>query len=138
MLTEIEWWGGLLFIWIAICYRLSYREYRAVGGSSLSFVVFNLAFLCSGVVLALYFYPLESGPWNLLYLAALALGIVTCALMMFWPAADTGEDEETDDDADDEEVGAVLGALAGAILFFPLLASLVLGLMKSIDLVGTL
>ena len=38
MLTEIEWWGGLLFIWIAICYRVAYKDYMNAGKLSPMFL----------------------------------------------------------------------------------------------------
>ena len=131
MLTEIEWWGGLLFIWIAICYRIAYKEYMAGGKVSLMFLTFNLAFLSTGIVLALYFYALEGGS-GLFYIGALAIAIVSCGLMVFWPASEEDAKEA------EEELGKVVSALAGIILFFPLLTSLVLGLVKSIGIFGTL
>ena len=136
MLTEIEWWGGLLFIWIAICYRLAYREYLGSGGFSLSFTVFNLAFLCTGFILALYFYRLDGGIIGLAYLGVLVLGIVACGLAVFWPADESGDGGDEDDE--EEEIGPVASALAGVILFFPLLVSLLLGLFKSVEIIGSL
>ncbi len=140
MLTEIEWWGGLLFIWIAICYRLAYREYLGSGGFSLSFTVFNLAFLCTGFILALYFYRLDGGIIGLAYLGVLVLGIVACGLAVFWPADESGDAAAGggDEDDEEEEIGPVASALAGVILFFPLLVSLLLGLFKSVEIIGSL
>ena len=132
MLTEIEWWGGLLFIWIAICYRVAYKDYMAAGKLNPMFLVFNLFFLTAGFVLALYFYALDSATVKLVYLGVLALGIVSGGLAMFWPA---GEEEQK---AAEEELGAVVSTLAGVILFLPLLVSLVLGLVKSVSLMGSL
>ena len=132
MLTEIEWWGGLLFIWIAICYRLAYKDYLNAGKLSPMFLVFNMFFVTTGFVLALYFYALESGGVKLIYLGVLAAGLVSAGLAMFWPA------DEEEQKAVEEEIGPVVSALAGVILFFPLLISLLLGLIKSVTLIGTL
>ena len=132
MLTEIEWWGGLLFIWIAICYRVAYKDYMNAGKLSPMFLVFNLFFVATGIVLALYFYALESGGIKIVYLAVLAVGLVSAGLAMFWPA------DEEDQQAAEEELGPIVSALAGVILFLPLLISLLLGLVKSFTLIGSL
>ena len=131
MLTEIEWWGGLLFIWIAICYRIAYKEYMAGGKFSPMFLTYNIAFLSTGIVLALYFYALQ-GSAGLFYLGTLALAIVSCGMMVFWPAPEEEQKEV------EEELGKAVSMLAGVILFFPLLTSLALGLVKSIGLFGSL
>ena len=132
MLTEIEWWGGILTIWFVVCYLATYAAFKGKSKLSLSFIVSNLAFLCCVFVLALFFYPLESAFARQFYLALLAGGIVFTALMFLLPDDDEQQAEEDDDEAAGSEW------LGIAILFFPFGISILLGLYKSYPLVGAL
>lgn len=141
MLTEIEWWGGVLFLWFAGCYWLTQKEYDPETKLSVDYLAFNIAFLSSAAVLALYFYTLESEVYQQLYIATLGVGLLSTLLMLFWPESKSANEEEkvqsekkTDEAAEEEEeVGPIFEFFGQLIFLFPVLVSLALGLYKSVD-----
>lgn len=136
MLTEIEWWGGILFIWFVLCYLLAHKEYP--NKWSVDYFSFNIAFVAAAFILALYFYPLESPTSQYLYLAVLAIGLLASILMFFWPESEEAKATLNEKSDDDEEIGAFWETLGQIIFFFPVVASLALGLYKSIDIINSL
>ncbi len=136
MLTEIEWWGGIIFIWWAFSYWFVFKEWTVE--MSVSFISMNLSYILSAFVLALYFYPLESIDIKYAYLIVLAIAIVSILLMFFWPDTNKSLEEEgknesddselNDDDSSDELIGQVF-------LFSPMVIGCLLALFKSLDLI---
>eukprot|EP01034_Spumella_vulgaris_P040076 gene40076-49560_t len=59
MLTEIEWWGGVLFIVGAVVYRMAIGALDKDAGFDANRLLSHVFFLAPAVVLAGYFYPLE-------------------------------------------------------------------------------
>ncbi len=75
MLTEIEWWGGLLYLCGALAYWITYKE---IGMKwALDYIGFHLAFLTSAVLLALYFYELNSPLLQKLYVGLTVMALVS-------------------------------------------------------------
>lgn len=133
MLTEIEWWGGLLFIWGV----LNYRGLLSGGATHRSCLII---FLFPGVLLALYFYPLASPIMRYSYLASLAVAILGLLYMQFWPDSEDKELEQTGgDNADEEEPDDSKFELLGQIIIFtpPVIACL-LGSIKSFGIAQNL
>lgn len=131
MLTEIEWWGGILFIWFVICYKMVCGEQEKK--LSVDFFAFNFSFISSAAVLALYFYPLETPVLKQIYLILLIIALFSTLLMLFWP-----ESEQESSDKDDEEIGLFYEILGQSIFFFPVFASFGLGVYKSRHIVDAL
>ena len=131
MLTEIEWWGGFLFLWLALSFWALFVAVRWVK-YGFQFVYSVGAVLFPGIVLALYFYPLESLTSKYIYLGSYALGLLFTLLLAFWPesdddavVADITEDEE------EEEGGETLGVI---VLILPMAIALALGATKVLQI----
>jgi hypothetical protein len=135
MLTEIEWWGGLLFLWWAACYWLTVESNE--GGITVDGIMSHVAFTLSAVVLALYFYPLEGTLTKQLYVGSLVIGVVALIIVFVWPGSDESDadGEKTAGEDEDEDKYAWLGYLVFA---FPMIVSFSLGLVKSMDIVKAL
>ena len=106
MLTEIEWWGGLLLIWLSLSiytFYLGYKEDRQKIG--IDVLASYVAFVCAAGVFALYFYPLESLLFQKIYAAVIVIGILMLLIMNVWPSPE-GETQEIDD-TEDEEIGLI-------------------------------
>jgi predicted permease len=132
MLTEIAWWGGLIFLWWAFCYWFLVKEWDEK--RDLSFFSMHASFIFSAIILALYFYPLQSPGMQYFYLGSLGVAIIATLLMIFFPESeqDTEEEQqaETSNETDEEDETA-LELLAQVILFSPLIIACLLGLFKS-------
>ena len=124
MLTEIEWWGGLLTLWFVAGYMATLSVYKGKSKLNLTYVVCNLAFVSSILVLALYFYPLESVFAKLLYAAILLVGLLSTIAMSVIP-------EDGIDEPEEEEISTLTSY---AILLTPFVISLALGLFKSVGI----
>lgn len=137
MLTNIEWWGGILIIWSVICYWMGRTETE--NKLTVDYLAYNTAIMSSILIVAFYFYPLVSQTMKLFYLAMVAISTVTVLLATFWPATEdtatsSKESAEQAGEDDEEELGAFYEILGQAIVLFPLFASLGLGIYKSIEL----
>ncbi len=122
MLTEIEWWGGLIFVWAAAFYRIAYSDIIKNGWLARDCISMHLAYLCSAAVLALYFYPL-SGVMPTVYLVLLIVGLVAFALSIVW---------EPDDIETAEGSSFVVDVIiGGGALFGPMIIAFILGAVKS-------
>lgn len=126
MLTQIEWWGGLLIIWMVLCYKLLYKGLSRDEKLGLEFVSSSLAYCCASGVLALFFYSLESDAIQVGYAVALGIGLVSFIVMLLAPYIQK-EDSVTAEEESDEEVGRGYEIAGQAILFIPLVVSLGLG-----------
>jgi hypothetical protein len=82
MLTEIEWWGGLLFVVGAVVYRMTIGALDKDTGFDANRLISHLFFLAPAVVLAGYFYPLDRPALRYGYLAALAVALLAVAAIM--------------------------------------------------------
>ena len=106
---------------------------------ALDYIGFHLAFLTSAVLLALYFYELDSPLLQKLYVGLTAMALVSILLMWFWPSSDEepSADSLHEDAADkkaDEEPGLLTIIIGNLVLCGPLLATVVLGALKSYGL----
>lgn len=148
MLTEISWWGGLLFLWFAMSYTFVKNEFNKEDSRvSAEKIIFNLTFACSAIILALYFYPLESILMQQGYLASVTLALLSLILMFAWPDSDKGEgeelaakkkDNEQPKEEDEEELGLIYELLGQGILLLPIIISIALGAYKSLEFVTEL
>ncbi|CAA0096714.1 Uncharacterised protein [BD1-7 clade bacterium] len=130
MLTEIEWWGGLLFIWMAWCFSMLFENNESQTKIDVSSVATMVTFLCAAIVLALYFYPLTDPVMKKSYLAVSALGIFSLIVMFLWPEKDDGlPDKEVDSDLqnDIENEEDSLLWLGHLIILFPVCVALSIG-----------
>jgi hypothetical protein len=132
MLTEIEWWGGLLFIWLGFLYYWVGKAYKEE--SMLAFMVATVAFIASAIVLALFFYPLDTPTIRYVYVGAIGLGIPVAIVMFWWPDAEE-EDSETpgEKDAEEDEEGDSKGLeiAANLLLYTPVVITFGLGIYKA-------
>lgn len=84
MLTEIEWWGGLIFVWLGLCYWSIYATCKE-HSFDLDILMTHICFLVSGSLLAMFFYELSSNLFQNIYVGLLLFAIITFLLMMFLP-----------------------------------------------------
>lgn len=95
MLTEIEWWGGVLFIVGAVVYRMAIGALDKGAGFDANRLLSHVFFLAPAVVLAGYFYPLERPGLRYAYLGVLAvalLAMVSTLGMEIWDNAKTAQE----------------------------------------------
>ena len=110
MLTEISWWGGLVFLWWAITYRMVLHGRSPF--TSVSIFATYLVFAAVAVLLALYFYPLTQTWLQYAYMGCLALAVLAFLVAMFWPETDEEDEEE------EEESGYSGWTLVGNIVLY--------------------
>lgn len=110
MLTEISWWGGLLFLWWAVTYRIALHSRSPF--TSVSIFATYLVFAAVAVLLALYFYPLTQTWLQYAYMGCLALAVLAFLVAMFWPETDEEDEEE------EEESGYSGWTLVGNIVLY--------------------
>ena len=131
MLTQIEWWGGLIFVVGALTYRMVMgaleTEDEGIPWYRLQMHAF---YLLPAVVLAGYFYPLERTALQYAYLAVLAASLVMVLVMLAQElTGDTSEDEAPPAEAEASDGWAsVLGAV---VLYSPVLVACGLGCTKA-------
>ncbi len=131
MLTQIEWWGGLIFVVGALTYRMVMgaleTEDEGIPWYRLQMHAF---YLLPAVVLAGYFYPLERMALQYAYLAVLGASLVMVLVMLAQELmGDTSEDEAPAAEAEASDGWAsVLGAV---VLYSPVLVACGLGCTKA-------
>ncbi len=135
MLTEIEWWGGLLFIWGA----LSYRGLATVGLEEVGMARALLAralYLSVGLVLVLFFYPLSADWARHGYMAATALAVLLALGFSIFAYGWTEDEEDVAELEEDAQGATGLGwTVAGHfVLLGPLLIGLILAGWKTYGL----
>lgn len=113
MLTEISWWGGLLFLWWAVTYRMALHSRSPF--TSVSIFATYLVFAAVAVLLALYFYPLTQTWLQYAYMGCLGLAVLAFLVAMFWPETDEEDDE---DEEEEEESGYSGWTLVGSIVLY--------------------
>ncbi|CAN7484156.1 hypothetical protein [Acidovorax sp. LjRoot194] len=94
MLTNIEWWGGLIFVLGAITYRLVMGALdKKEEGIHWYRGLMHAFFLLPAVVLAGYFYPLPRTEWQYGYLGVLAASLVVVMVMLVQEITGDGPEE---------------------------------------------
>lgn len=105
-------------------------------------IVLHLCFLTAAVALAMYFYPLESNVLKYVYLSVVGLSALSLLLAFVIPESEgSGEDDEEDaeeEDNEEEEDSPLFNVLGEAILLFPVGIAVLLGGLKSYQLIQDL
>jgi hypothetical protein len=132
MLTEIEWWGGLIFLWWAGSYWFVIQATKGV--YNLDAIMSHVSYILSAVVLAFYFYPLENALVKQLYIGSIVTGLIALTMVLFLPGSDesdTDEQNSTSETEDDKDY-----TMLGNLLFTaPLVTIFILGAFKSYTLI---
>lgn len=94
MLTQIEWWGGLIFVLGAAAYRLVMgATEKSDEGISWYRGFMHAFFVLPAMVLAAYFYPLHSAWLQYAYLGVLGASLLIVAAMLVQEFMGDGHDE---------------------------------------------
>ena len=150
MLTEIEWWGGLLFLWWALSFWFLMIATRWVKfGFQYGYTVGAL--ILTAAALALFFYPLDASWATYLYIGITLLAVVCVGLLSFYPEHDDAIEspesvleitldglEQTVAPKGDEEEDANLELVGNIVLLSPLGIILILSVFKSWQLMQAL
>ena len=145
MLTQIEWWGGLIFVVGALTYRMVMgaleTEDEGIPWYRLQMHAF---YLLPAVVLAGYFYPLERAALQYAYLTVLGASLVMVLVMLAQELmGDASEDEtthaqgpgdereETTRATETGESGGWASVLGAVVLYSPVLVACGLGCTKA-------
>lgn len=159
MLTQIEWWGGIIFVLGALTYRLvmGALETKSEGVDWYRWQM-RLFYVLPGAVLAGYFYPLERREVQYAYLALLGAALVMVLVMLFQEitgdapedgeskegthkaakAGREGEEEKEEQQTEDEESGWLMTLVGAMVLYSPVLVACGLGCYKAWPLVHKL
>lgn len=153
MLTQIEWWGGLIFVLGALVHRLVMgaleRKKEGIDWHRLQMHAF---FLLPAVVLAGYFYPLTPRWQQYAYLGVLGAALIVVLVMLVQEVTgDTGEEDAADKAAkagregeegekqeEEEESGWLVTLLGVLVLYSPVLAACGLACAKAWPMVQQL
>ncbi|BEU95288.1 hypothetical protein ACDW_09930 [Acidovorax sp. DW039] len=149
MLTEIEWWGGLIFVVGAWVYRSAIGALDQDAPWDANRLLSHVFFLAPAAVLAGYFYPLNAPALRYAYLGALGVALfamVTTFAMELKDQAQAASNSTPDDgatrmlepdapaatgEAADEEVGTFYTVLGMLVLYSPVLVACGLGCVKA-------
>ncbi|MES2582480.1 MAG: hypothetical protein V4627_07165 [Pseudomonadota bacterium] len=137
MLTQIEWWGGLLMVLGAVTYRFSMAQLEKRKGFDWYRVQLHLAFSSSLVLLAAYFYTLNSIGLQYAYLGILGVALIGL-LMMVYQETTSDEAETAHDAGADEDDSTVFTVLGYTALYSPMLAACGLGCYKAWPIIQSL
>jgi hypothetical protein len=132
MLTEIEWWGGLLFIWLALVYYMIHKD--GEWDSKLELVTVNISYISAAIVLALFFYALNTPTMQYIYIGALGLGIPFSILLHFLQGIESSDSETPDKEEAEEDNEEYSGehVIAGNVLLYtPIVVVFGLGIYKA-------
>lgn len=131
MLTEIEWWGGILIVWACLSYGMAFKGSGITPKISLVTTIAALSFASVVLTVALYFYPHELPIYQWAYIALVTIGIlVTIAMQFVSEPEDDLPDNASADEEEEEEVELVF-RVAGDIVFWgPIVGSFALGCYK--------
>ena len=145
MLTQIEWWGGLIFVVGALTYRMVMGALEPQDeGIPWYRLQMHAFYLLPAVVLAGYFYPLERAALQYAYLAVLGASLVMVLVMLAQELmGDASEDEtthaqgpgdereETTRATETGESGGWASVLGAVVLYSPVLVACGLGCAKA-------
>lgn len=96
MLTQIEWWGGLIFVLGALTHRIVMGALETKDeGIDWYRVQMHAFYLLPAVVLAGYFYPLEHRALQYTYLAVLGVSLLIVVVRLVQEMA--GDSDDSDD-----------------------------------------
>ncbi len=137
MLTQIEWWGGVIFVLGALAYRLVLGALEKGEGHDWYRWLMRLFFVLPGVLLAGYFYPLERLALQYAYLGVLGVALLAVAWVLVQEvtgdadsdkdkaakAGREGEKSQAGEDSEDEEPGWLMTIVGVAVLYSPVLAA---------------
>ncbi|OGB16579.1 MAG: hypothetical protein A2W72_07955 [Burkholderiales bacterium RIFCSPLOWO2_12_67_14] len=154
MLTQIEWWGGLIFVVGVLTHRMVMGALEKKDeGISWYRLQMHAFYLLPALVLAGYFYPLEHLALQYAYLAVLSASLVIVVVMLVQEmTGDSGEGDDEDirnkrgeggeakpaAEGDDEEPGWLMSVVGALVLCSPVLAACGLGCVKAWPLVQPL
>jgi len=154
MLTQIEWWGGLIFVVGALTYRMVMGALeKKDAGVSWYRLQMHAFYLLPAGVLAGYFYPLEQLALQYAYLAVLGASLLIVVVMLVQEmTGDSGEGDQKDkvdkrgeggeekpaEEGDDEEPGRLMSVVGALVLYSPVLVACGLGCAKAWPLVQPL
>lgn len=132
MLTEIEWWGGLIFIWMLVSFVFFYSDMKHEPKYKVPFLAFIFSYFCAAILLALYFYEIESLMIQKAYLGVFALGLLSTLIIVVWPETERMKANEIAEKAevDYEESGKLALFIGEGLILFPLMISLCLTYLK--------
>ena len=145
MLTQIEWWGGLIFVVGALTYRMVMGALEPHDeGIPWYRLQMHAFYLLPAVVLAGYFYPLERAALQYAYLTVLGASLVMVLVMLAQELmGDTSEDEATPAEApgamgeatkpaaEAEASDGWASVLGAVVLYSPVLVACGLGCAKA-------
>jgi len=137
MLTQSEWWGGVIFVLGALAYRLVLGALEKGEGYDWYRWLMRLFFVLPGVLLAGYFYPLEGTGLQYAYLGVLGVALLAVAGVLVQEvtgdaesdkdkaakAGREGERRQAGEDGEDEELGWLMTIVGVAVLYSPVLAA---------------
>lgn len=155
MLTQIEWWGGVIFVLGALTYRMVMGALeRPVDGIPWYRLMMHVFFLAPAALLAGYFYPLTQPALQYGYLALLAISLLVVAVMLVQEmTGDSGEGQEegrskeplkegatakADDTDEYEEPGWLMSVVGAMVLYSPVLTACALASYKAWPMVQRL
>ena len=152
MLTQIEWWGGLIFVVGALTYRMVMGALEPHDeGIPWYRLQMHAFYLLPAVVLAGYFYPLERAALQYAYLTVLGASLVMVLVMLAQELmGDASEDEtthaqgpgdereETTRATETGESGGWASVLGAVVLYSPVLVACGLGCAKAWPIVQRL
>lgn len=134
MLPQIEWWGGLLLIWSAICYVVMVKT--SAFKWSVDLLSTHAGFFAATLLVLGWFHSLHTVVLKQAYLGVFGVMVLALLLIFFWPGSDDGEPEPpAKGDADEEELSPLFSFLGQAIFLGPLFVAAALGAFKSYQLV---
>lgn len=137
MLTQIEWWGGVIFVLGALTYRMVMGALdKPADGIPWYRLMMHVFFLAPAALLAGYFYPLTQPALQYGYLALLAVSLVVVGVMLVQEVtgdAGNGEAEGSDQEKgkggeagqpeEDEEPGWLMTVVGAIVLYSPVLTA---------------
>ena len=131
MLTEIEWWGGLLFIWLGFCFIMMRNEYSDERTIGVGYLTLHTAYLSVGVLLAMYFYPLDTPLQQHIYLGTLVAATVFNLVFASWPDSELIKAKAAELDENESGIGT---RIFGLVLFLtPVLTVFALAVHKCLE-----
>ncbi|MFN4121189.1 hypothetical protein [Acidovorax sp.] len=141
MLTQIEWWGGIIFVLGALTYRMVMGALeKPAQGIPWYRLMMHVFFLAPAVLLAGYFYPLTQPALQYGYLALLGVALLVVGVMLVQEmTGDAGDDdaaatdkttkgeggkgEAGEDREDTEEPGWLMSVVGATVLYSPVLTA---------------
>ncbi|MFY3382893.1 hypothetical protein [Paracidovorax sp. MALMAid1276] len=150
MLTQIEWWGGVILVLGALTYRMVMGALdKPAKGIPWYRLLMHVFFLAPATLLAGYFYPLTQPALQYGYLALLAVALLVVAVMLVQEmTGDAGEDDDqrgakdgTKDStkaAEDDEPGWLMTVVGATVFYSPVLTACGLACAKAWPMVQPL